>query len=110
MSAPRHENAPRTTAPTVTGAPARRDDADWDAALARRLRGAGLAAPAVLWLASLRPLWFLGGQALRLAEPFWDALRDDAGASRLADLLEDPARCERLLARLAAPQDGEGPA
>jgi len=109
VSAPRHETALRTDAPSVTGARARRDAA-WDEALARRLRRAGLAAPAVLWLASLRPLWFLGGQALRLAEPFWDALRDDAGATRLADLLEDPARCERLLARLASPDAGKGPA
>lgn len=105
MTARRLEPASRTSAPADAGAARAGAEADWDAALARRLRGAGLTAPALLWLGSLRPLWFLGGQALRLADPFWTALRDDDAVTRLASLLEDPARCERFLDRLAAPEE-----
>jgi len=105
----RHDSASRAAAAAAAGttALAAHPLHAWDDALASRLRGAGLAAPALLWLGSLRPLWFLGGQALRLADPFYGALRDDDHLRRLSGLLEDPERCRRFLDRLAAPADPE---
>jgi len=82
-------------APSLSAADARFLDG-----LADRLRTAGLAPAAVLWLASLRPLSFLGSQLLHLATPLMDVMVDGDGHRRLARLLESRANLDRLLHRL----------
>ena len=63
--------------------------------VARRIERRGLVAPAVLFLETLRPLSFLGGQMLYLAQPILGQ-----SAAEYAALLEDPGGVDRLLARL----------
>ena len=63
--------------------------------VARRIERRGLVAPAVLFLETMKPLSFLGGQMLYLAQPILGR-----SAAEYAGLLEDPGSVERLLARL----------
>ncbi len=61
------------------------------------LRRRGLAAPALLWGAALRPLSFVGGQTLRLAAPLWSLFDDGDGLQDAVDVLEDRRRFDRFL-------------
>jgi hypothetical protein len=63
--------------------------------VARRIEQRGLVAPAVLFLETMKPLSFLGGQMLYLAEPILGQ-----SAADYACLLEDAGSVDRLLARL----------
>ena len=74
--------------------------------LAARVRDAGLAAPAILWLGTLRPLSFVGGQALRLLDPLWSSLSPADDLRLAADVLEDRDRLDRFLDLLDPRADG----
>ncbi|MBC8426422.1 hypothetical protein H8E07_20075 [bacterium] len=76
--------------------------------LASRLKRAGLATSAILWLASIRPLSFLGSQALHVAAPLLDVLVSGEGATRLARILEDRANLDRFLSHLETDDTREG--
>lgn len=75
--------------------------------IATRVRAAGLASAAVLWLASLLPLSFLGSQLLHVATPLLDVLVSGRGHQRLARLLESRENLDLLLRHLEA---DDGPA
>ncbi len=83
-----------------------------DLALAVRRRG--LETPAVLWLESVRPLSYLGSQALYFCEPLLQALVPSVKLGRLAGILEERAHLERLIrhieAAAAEPRRGAGEA
>ncbi len=72
------------------------------ARLAGRVHARGLAAPAVLALECLRPAGFLGGQAMRLLQPFVELVTAGDDWNRLAQLLEIRGTVERLLSHLEA--------
>jgi len=93
----RAQGCARTPQPALSA-----EDERFLADLAGRVRDAGLASAAVLWLESLRPLSFLGGQVLHAAAPLLDLLLPDDEASRLARLLERRENLDVLLARLEA--------
>ncbi len=84
------------------------DDERFLQSLAARVRRAGLVAPAVLWLSSIRPLTFLGSQALHVAAPLIDILVPDDGATRLARLMEDRAILDRFLDYIESPEVDAG--
>jgi len=65
--------------------------------LAASLRDRRLGAAALLWLASLRPLSFVGSQLLHVAAPLLDVVWPGAEVSRLARLLERRESLDRLL-------------
>lgn len=67
----------------------------------------GLATPAVLWLESLRPLSFLGSQALRFCEPFAQPFLPAGQCGRLAEILEVRGHLERLVRHVEAAADAE---
>lgn len=67
----------------------------------------GLATPAVLWLESLRPLSFLGAQALRFCEPFAQPFLPAGQCGRLAEILEVRGHLERLVRHVEAAADAE---
>ncbi|MBK6898059.1 MAG: hypothetical protein IPH09_01890 [bacterium] len=79
------------------------------AGLAARVRGAGLSAPALLWLASARPLSFLGSQALHVASPLSDLVVPRAGTARLARILERRSHFDRFLDLLEHPRREAAP-
>ena len=56
--------------------------------IARLIVNRGMAAPALLFLESLGPLGFLGGQVIHGLKPFLDVVIDPKDAERLAILLE----------------------
>jgi len=93
------------------GRPPSLDPADdaFLAGLAARVRGAGLATPALLWLASSRPLSFLGSQALHVASPLCDLAVPGCGTARLARILERRSHFDRLLDHLEGPRPEAGP-
>ncbi len=64
-----------------------------------------LTAPAVLWLESLRPVSFLGAQAMQFLNPFVQMLFDTDKFQRLAEILEERDHLERLLRHLEAVED-----
>lgn len=75
--------------------------------LADRIERWGLVAPATLFLATMKPLSFFGGQMLYLAQPVLGRT-----AAEYAGLLEDPGSIDRLLAHLeslraGAPERGD---
>ena len=65
--------------------------------LALKIDRKGLTAPAILWLESLRPVSFLGSQAMHFASPFVRMLVAGDTFERLAVILEERAHLERLL-------------
>lgn len=93
------------------GRPASLDPADDDflAGLAARVHSAGLSAPALLWLASVRPLSFLGSQALHVASPLGDLVVPRAGTARLARILERRSHFDRFLDLLEHPRREAAP-
>ena len=71
------------------------------------IRGRGLAAPALLFLETSKPLLPIGAQMVLLLQPLLGAfgpmlgsLGDDEALSGLVSWLEDPAAVDQLLARL----------
>ncbi len=80
------------------------DDA-WLAELAGRIQARGLTAPAVLWLESLRPLVFLGTQAMHFMNPLVQLIVPLPSWPRLAAILEERSHVERLLQHLEAAAD-----
>lgn len=106
--APLPPDAPRPPRENAAGANGPRDeDERFMADLADRIRASGLAPAATLWLSSLRPLSFLGSQALHVAAPLLDVFVRDGGTSRLATLLEDRAAVDRFLDHLDDPGASE---
>lgn len=82
-------------------------------AVAGAIERAGMAAPAALLLSAVKPLSWMGGQLLWIAQPFAEALglgrRGDLGITGLARLLEEEESVDRLLEKLDAPvRRGEG--
>jgi hypothetical protein len=95
----------------VTGAdsPAPADvAAAWTGRVAAELDRLGLASSARLVLLGLRPLGWLGGQALWAAQPVLALFGGGAHAARLAHTLEDEAQFAALIAALA-PTPAEDP-
>ena len=70
--------------------------------VAQRIERWGLVTPAVLLLESARPLHFIGGQLLYLAQPLLGS-----AAGRYAELLEHPDSVDQLTARLEQRQTGK---
>ncbi len=76
--------------------------------LAEGIRNRGLEAPALLWLDSLRPLSFLGSQAMQFVNPMVQMLVPAERFGRLAEILEERAHLERLLLHIEALAGEEG--
>jgi hypothetical protein len=81
------------------------------AGIALAVERRGLVTPAVLWLESLRPLSYLGSQALYFCEPFLQALLPAVSLARLAGIFEERAHLDRLIRHIEAaaadrPSDG----
>jgi len=72
------------------------------ARIARAIARRGLVTPAVLWLEGLRPLSYLGSQALYFCEPLLQALVPSLALGRLAAILEERAHLERLIRHIEA--------
>lgn len=68
--------------------------------LAQRIERAGMAAPAILFLETFKPLAFLGAQALWFAQPFLSLGLNETDVRDFASLIEEPAGIEDLIARL----------
>lgn len=76
--------------------------------LASEIVKRSLSAPAVMFLESIKPLSFLGSQAMVFFAPFVKAFWDGSSYDQLATLLEDRQNVELLLReieRLEAEQD-----
>jgi hypothetical protein len=97
-------------ADTAEAASLRPADADavWIERVASELERLGLAETAGLVLRGVRPLGWLGGQALWAAQPVLALFGVGVPAARLARTLEDEARFAALIAALA-PTSGEDP-
>lgn len=74
--------------------------------LARKIQHRGLSAPAILWLESLRPLSFLGSQAMHFLNPFVQLMVSSETFGRLAAILEERGHLERMLRHLEAVAGG----
>jgi hypothetical protein len=83
-------------------------EAVWIGHVAATLERLGLTDTAGLVLRGVRPLGWLGGQALWAAQPVLALFGAGAPAARLARTLEDEARFAALIAALA-PTPGEEP-
>lgn len=75
--------------------------------LAQRITRLGLEAPALLVLESHRPLAFLAGQALLVAQPLLTPFLDPQAVRGYADLLAEPEALDRLARRLEAHAERE---
>jgi hypothetical protein len=71
-------------------------------AVAARVVRMGMATPAVFFLESVKPLSFIGSQALIFFEPFVRAFFHLVEYERFARLMEDRESLERLLERIEA--------
>ncbi len=60
----------------------------------------GLAAPAIFFLESSKPLSFIGSQALVFLEPFVKSILNVASYDRFVALLEDRRNIEKLIVRI----------
>ncbi len=78
------------------------DDDRFLLSLAVKISRRRLAAPATLWLDSIKPLSFLGSQVMHFTSPFVHLVGDGDGFDRLAGLLEERSHLDRLLDHLAA--------
>lgn len=72
----------------------------WVEALARRIRGSGLAELARLGFGLMQPVTFLGAQALLLAQPLVSGFVEDTTFERALLLLESPQLQEHLMLSL----------
>src|SRR5438552_5434812 len=82
-------------------------DAAWRTALAARVARLGLGSSARLILESLRPVSWLGAQALWVAQPTLALLGWSAGAGRLARALESEGGLSGLITALDPPPHEE---
>lgn len=84
---------------------------EWIAQLADGLQRRGWRLPALVALEAGRPLAFLGGQFLWVAQPALSLFLPGDAIRRTAQLLEDPEAVAALLARLetAVSPTGERP-
>ena len=82
------------------------DDALFAAVAARVVR-MGLAVPAVFFLESVKPLSFLGSQAMIFFEPFVRAFFHLGQYERFARLMEERESVERLLQKIEALDEAE---
>jgi hypothetical protein len=69
-------------------------------AVAQRVVRMGLAAPAIFFLESTKPLSFVGSQVLVFLEPFVKSVLNVANYNRFVALMEDRKNIERLLVRV----------
>jgi hypothetical protein len=72
--------------------------------VADRLRQLGLQLPALVVLEAGRPLAFVAGQLLWLAQPMLALLLPRSEVSRAAELLEDPESVQSMIDRLGPEQ------
>ncbi len=83
------------------GCPPEETQSDPDTTLLRSIAGRvtrmGLAVPAVFFLESVKPLSFIGSQALVFFEPFVKAFLDLKSYDRFAQLMEDRTNIEKLI-------------
>lgn len=82
---------------TKPGEPVEDPDTALLASIASRIVRMGLAVPAVFFLESVKPLSFIGSQALVFFEPFVKAFLDLKSYDRFAALMEDRANLEKLM-------------
>jgi hypothetical protein len=75
--------------------------------LANEVSGRGLAAPAILFLEFYRPLSYLGGQCLFLAQPLLDCFVDSSALTHFAELLDNGDAVESLI-RCLEEKAGDG--
>jgi hypothetical protein len=76
--------------------------------LARAIVGRGLATPAILFLACMKPLGFVASQLVRFAEPVLGAVARPESVDAFAGLLEDREGTERLLREIERQGGGSG--
>jgi len=85
---------------TPSGAPYSAEDDALLRKIARLIVKRGMAAPALLFLESVGPLSFLGGQVMHGLKPFLDLVCDPRDLDRLATLLERRDSIDRLVTLL----------
>ena len=91
---------------TGTGNPIPADaDAAWTGRVAAELERLGLSSSARLLLLSLRPLGWLGGQALWAAQPVLALFGGGERTAHLARTLENEAQLAALIAALAPAEE-----
>jgi hypothetical protein len=76
------------------------------AKIAEIIHQRGLTGPAVLGLESVRPLSFLGSQALQFLNPLVQIFLSSPEFERLAEILRERDHLDRLLAHLEAVSSG----
>ncbi len=86
--------------------PAEASDDELLAALARRVVRYRMEVPALLFLESVRPLSFVGAQAMIFFAPLVQAIFPLPQYERLALLLEDRANLDRLARRIEVEAEG----
>jgi hypothetical protein len=104
----RNTAEPEADTAGAAGLPPADADAAWVGRVAAALERLGLADSAGLVLRGMRPLGWLGGQALWAAQPVLALFGAGVPAARLARTLEDEARFAALIAALA-PTSEEDP-
>lgn len=75
-------------------------DSDYIDHVAKQIRKRGLAQPVRLGLEAGRPLTFIGGQLLWVAQPILGLIATNETIEMLARLLEQPEAVDRLLSFL----------
>ena len=70
--------------------------------IANAIAKRGLQIPAMLWLESLKPLHFVGAQALMAFRPIASMVVDGEALKRLGEILERRDGIEQLLRRVEA--------
>lgn len=68
--------------------------------VASKIAQLGLAAPAILLLEAHKPVAFIGGQFLLVAQPTLDLFVSPSLTQGMVDLLTDPTQLERLITHL----------
>ena len=70
--------------------------------VARQVVGRGLTVPAILFLESMKPLSFLGGQLMAFCSPFVHLMVDAKSYDTFAASIERRENVERLICRIEA--------
>jgi hypothetical protein len=91
---------PQSPMPPVKGTP--EEDAALIEAVAERIVRMGMAAPAIFFMESAKPLSYVGSQALVFLEPFVKSVLNLASYDRFVALLEDRHSIEILIQRVEA--------